>query len=383
MHGSFYETVLVRNLSETGALIEGLHGMDKGELCILDFGDGQLAFARVSRAAGRNQGVAFEHRLVSDGDGGLCTPHRVSPYMLATMGVPGVGASDQPIEVASELLPLEALGKQLGLALSGQEGDAKPAFPAPAKQSGPGRRHDRDGHLTHEESRRLIDAALASPNRQLKYIVSLLMVTGARPGELLRARWSQIDVDNAVWHIPISGGGKARRLELGQAALDLFGALPRWDDCPHVIANPITRKPYRTLDRSWEAVRVKAGLPFTELDDLRYCQVDIILSSPELLEVMRGPLPKAEEPEWVDILTPPPGPEEDEPELPEWVDILHPPLALDEQEPEPEEAELEPEVGVLLPLPSAAEEVEPELEPEPEPEPPPGPDDWLLGANQP
>jgi hypothetical protein len=29
------------------------------------------------------QGIEFEQSLVSDGNGGLCTRHRVSPYLIA------------------------------------------------------------------------------------------------------------------------------------------------------------------------------------------------------------------------------------------------------------------------------------------------------------
>jgi diguanylate cyclase (GGDEF)-like protein/PAS domain S-box-containing protein len=296
IHGSVYEPVLVRNLSESGALLEGVIGARKGDLCIVDFGDGQLAFARVTRASGRQQGIAFEQALVNDGNGGLCTPHRVSPYLLATMGVPSVDKSDQPTEVASDLLPVEALGERLGLKLNAPK--SAPETPVVSKippvttaggekadHSRNDRRYEREGQrLTGAEARRLIDAARVSQNRHLKYIVSLLMLTGARPGELLRARWSDIDIEKALWHIPVSAGATARELTLSQMALNLLSTLPRWDECAHVIANPKTRKPYRSLERSWEAVRVKAGLPFTELDDLRYCDVNSIFGSSEMLE---------------------------------------------------------------------------------------------------
>jgi diguanylate cyclase (GGDEF)-like protein len=308
MHGSSYEPVLVRNLSESGALVEGLTGAQKGDVCIIDFGDGQLAFARVTRASGRQQGIAFDQPLVDDGNGGLCTPCRVSPYLLATMGVPSIDKADQRSEVASSLLPIEALGRRLGLKLNEAKAPAElPALPRIAAvttagaettaRGGIDRRFERERHLTGAEARRLIDAARASQNRQLKYIISLLMVTGARPGELLRARWSEIDLGNAVWHIPVSGGAGARQLTLAQAALNLLSALPRWDGCPHVIANPTTRKPYRSLERSWEAVRAKAGLPFTDLEDLRYCRADSVLSATELLEVVRNAPSKRAAPE--------------------------------------------------------------------------------------
>lgn len=39
--------------------------------------------ATVRRSTKHQQGIEFEHSLVSDGNGGLCTCHRVSPYLIA------------------------------------------------------------------------------------------------------------------------------------------------------------------------------------------------------------------------------------------------------------------------------------------------------------
>ena len=35
------------------------------------------------RSMKHQQGIEFEQSLVSDGNGGLCTRHRVSPYLIA------------------------------------------------------------------------------------------------------------------------------------------------------------------------------------------------------------------------------------------------------------------------------------------------------------
>jgi diguanylate cyclase (GGDEF)-like protein/PAS domain S-box-containing protein len=82
-----YDAVM-RDISKTGAKIEGLLGVPKGTPLVLDLGNGQLAVSRVMRSEGAMQGVEFESPLVSDGAGGLCTRHRVSPYALAAAGMP-------------------------------------------------------------------------------------------------------------------------------------------------------------------------------------------------------------------------------------------------------------------------------------------------------
>ncbi|MBA4164756.1 MAG: GGDEF domain-containing protein [Erythrobacter sp.] len=81
-------SVTLRNLSRTGALIQGLMDVPLGAQFVVDLGGGQLAVATVIRESGDIQGLEFETPLVDDGAGGLCTRHRVSPYELASAGAP-------------------------------------------------------------------------------------------------------------------------------------------------------------------------------------------------------------------------------------------------------------------------------------------------------
>ena len=82
-----YEAVM-RDLSKTGAKIEGLLGVPDGTGLVLDLGGGQLAVCTVTRSHDAHIAVEFETPLVSDGAGGLVTRHRVSPYALAAAGMP-------------------------------------------------------------------------------------------------------------------------------------------------------------------------------------------------------------------------------------------------------------------------------------------------------
>ena len=88
IHEDHYYDVTLRNLSRSGAMIEGLEGVPVGTMFVLDFGQGQLAVGRVKRVMDDTQGIEFEQDLVDDGAGGLCTRNRVSPYDLAAAGAP-------------------------------------------------------------------------------------------------------------------------------------------------------------------------------------------------------------------------------------------------------------------------------------------------------
>jgi diguanylate cyclase (GGDEF)-like protein/PAS domain S-box-containing protein len=82
-----YDAVM-RNLSKTGAMIEGMLDVPIGTDLVLDLGEGQLAVCTVRRSQDATQGVEFETPLISDGADGLCTRHRLSPYVLAAAGMP-------------------------------------------------------------------------------------------------------------------------------------------------------------------------------------------------------------------------------------------------------------------------------------------------------
>ena len=83
IHDNHRYAVVIRNLSTTGALIEGILDVPVGTRFVIDFGEGQLVTATVRRSAKHQQGIEFEQTMVSDGNGGLCTRHRVSPYLIA------------------------------------------------------------------------------------------------------------------------------------------------------------------------------------------------------------------------------------------------------------------------------------------------------------
>jgi len=99
IHGDHRYEAVIRDLSKTGAFIEGLVGVPTGTAFVLDLGSGQLVVSKVTRSEGAQLAVEFEIPLVNDGAGGLCTRHRVSPYALAAAGMPltSLGQGHSPV----------------------------------------------------------------------------------------------------------------------------------------------------------------------------------------------------------------------------------------------------------------------------------------------
>jgi integrase len=137
----------------------------------------------------------------------------------------------------------------------------------------------RDRFLTSEQAARLLEACSASINPQLRNIVGLLLLTGARKRELLDAKWENVDLDRRVWFIPTSKTGKSRHVPLSQPALDLIRQLPRFDKCPWLLPNPRTRKPFTDIKHPWETAREAAGLDGLRIHDLRHSAASFMINA--------------------------------------------------------------------------------------------------------
>lgn len=146
----------------------------------------------------------------------------------------------------------------------------------------------RDRFLTADEVKRLQAAVAKSANTQLPNIVNLLLLTGARLSELLKAEWRHVSLETRTWLIPHPKNGKPRHVPLSQAAIDLIGQLPRFKDCPYLVPNPETKEPFVTIKHAWMTARDEAKLPGLRLHDLRHaCASFLVNSGVDLLTVGR------------------------------------------------------------------------------------------------
>lgn len=128
----------------------------------------------------------------------------------------------------------------------------------------------RERYLNAAEVDRLLTAAAASPSQMLRPILQLALYTGCRISELLNARWENVDLERRKWLVPMSKNGKGRHVPLAQAAVDVIEKLPRYDDCPYLVPNPETRKPFVSIKKAWQSARKAARLNDVRIHDLRH-----------------------------------------------------------------------------------------------------------------
>lgn len=136
----------------------------------------------------------------------------------------------------------------------------------------------RERFLREDEVRKLYKAVIASAHPQLRYIVPMLLLTGARRGEVLNARWQEFDREKRMWRIPVTKNGRPRTVPLSDGVLAILDAVPRVADCAFVFANPETLRPYVTIHKAWDAVRTAAGLSDVRLHDLRHSFASFLIN---------------------------------------------------------------------------------------------------------
>ena len=148
----------------------------------------------------------------------------------------------------------------------------------------------RERFLAPAEIARLSKALAASPEQASANAIRLLLLTGARRGEVLGARWDEFDLDAGTWtkpgartkqktlhRVPLSGVAIAllseMRAKAGKDPIYLFPSMSR--------PGPDGRRreqPLRSLKTMWGAMCRKAQLRDVRLHDLRHSFASMLAS---------------------------------------------------------------------------------------------------------
>jgi len=132
---------------------------------------------------------------------------------------------------------------------------------------------DRDRYLSPGQTRALVQALDADPCQDSASALALLVLTGARKQEVLRARWEFVDLDRGVLTVPLAKSGRPRHVPLSPAAARVLRAQAgrRVDGNPHVFPGRVEGMPLEGLRRIWDRAKRAAGLPADlRIHDLRH-----------------------------------------------------------------------------------------------------------------
>ncbi len=124
--------------------------------------------------------------------------------------------------------------------------------------------------LTSEEEGKLIAEAERSTWPPMALSLRLALTTGARKSELLRLRWSDIDLDRRIAVLPKTKNGEARTLPLVLSVRDSLKATKKVQSLASdlVFFDPKDPSKPKNIETIWKHVRQRAGLESDRSDTL-------------------------------------------------------------------------------------------------------------------
>lgn len=119
--------------------------------------------------------------------------------------------------------------------------------------------------------------------------VRLLLLTGARRGELLAARWADIDFDTRIWTKPAATTKQkaSHRVPLSDAAARLLADMRERAALKAEYLFPARGGGYRPhINEAWIKLREAAGIPDVRLHDLRHTFASVLASAGQSLPII-------------------------------------------------------------------------------------------------
>ena len=154
-----------------------------------------------------------------------------------------------------------------------------PAGQSPCTGVSPFKIHaQRERYLSRDEAQRLM-RALEKSDRQESFAIRLLLLTGARKNEILKARWEDVRLDQRLLSVPLSKSGKPRHIPLSDEAIAVIRAIPRQPGNPWLFPGRAPGKPLSDLYLFWNKLRRELGLADVRIHDLRHTFASFLVNA--------------------------------------------------------------------------------------------------------
>jgi len=147
----------------------------------------------------------------------------------------------------------------------------------------------RDTFLSEEETSRLVQVLTTDSNKLVCAILLFLLNTGARKMEAMKAKWSDIELENRLWTVPayLNKTKKPKTLALGTSAVTILMNLPSRGKSEYVFPNPETGLPMTTISRVFQRLKRQSGInPQMRIHDTRACLAQRLLKNNASIETV-------------------------------------------------------------------------------------------------
>jgi integrase len=151
------------------------------------------------------------------------------------------------------------------------------------------REERRERFLSKEELERLgqtlRSAECSTINPHSISIIHLLMLTGARKGEIIGLRWEEVDLERGLLQKVDSKTGR-KAIPISRVTVEILAALPRLAGNPFVFPAARGDGHFQGLTKDWLVIRQLAAIPEVRLHDLRHTFASISVASGTSLPVL-------------------------------------------------------------------------------------------------
>jgi integrase len=121
--------------------------------------------------------------------------------------------------------------------------------------------------LSDDELTAMVDAIVELKDPHLRLAFTLLLETGARLSEVLRATWEDIDLEQAAWRLPSPKSGRPQTIPLAPSTVAILKHTPAMG--PYLVPGRDPKKPRFDLKRPWDDLCKEAGLVGVHIHDVR------------------------------------------------------------------------------------------------------------------
>ena len=140
----------------------------------------------------------------------------------------------------------------------------------------------RERYLSQAELVRLTEALGKCIDQQPANVIRMLLLTGARRGEVLHMEWKHLDLEEGVWTKPSTHTKqkKMHRVPLNRPARELLSKVKAHGLSErYVFAGRQSGKPLRDLHRKWKAICKEADIEDLRMHDLRHSYASFLVSA--------------------------------------------------------------------------------------------------------
>jgi integrase len=158
------------------------------------------------------------------------------------------------------------------------------------------REYKRESYLRDSQLAKLLGVLDEYPLRDATDVVMLALLTGSRSGEIMKMRWSEIDLESGIWHKPApkTKPREPQHLPLGVPAIRLLEDRRNEDaGSPWVFPGRRRGQPLTSIKKAWREICLQAGIqPGREdgfvLHDMRHQFASLAVSGGASLPMVGG-----------------------------------------------------------------------------------------------